>query len=468
MNRLDRARRTRVFFTGPLLLLVSVLLPLAGGCGDRESDLLDSEFPESGRAPELSLEPREFDRDRNPYSLIWISLDTLRADHLGYFGYERDTSPFLDELSRKGLVFEWAITPQNTTLPSHMTMFTGYHPAVHQIMYSNAQNPGVRLAKDVRTFPEILYDAGFATRAWTDGGKMAWIHGFNRGFERYVDDPEYLPAKFAKALEFIDGRTGGQPFFCFLHTYQVHRPYPAPMPYDKRYVTAGERTEAQKCMDLYDGCIRFVDDQLRLFVEELRTRGILDDTILVITGDHGENFREYGFDDIGHRSPNLHQNITHVPWIMAYPDPAYQNRSITALTGLIDFPNTMLALLGFDEVLPGGGVNVLDPANDKPRDYLSWTMRSLSLYSGDYHLLKCDAEGGQEKIVLYRFTDDRRELCPLDDPARTGTMHSRLNEKRQALRAQSRAITSSLREFGPEPKPGGKLMKQLKALGYVK
>lgn len=460
MNRTFRAEQSCVYLRGLLLLMTLLTLLPTGGCG--------SEGPDSSVAAESVVEPRAFDRDRNPYSLIWISLDTLRADHLGHFGYERDTSPFFDALARRSLSFEWAVTPQNTTLPAHMTMFTGYHPAVHQIMYSNSQNPGVRLASSVRTLPQILYDAGFATRAWTDGGKMASIHGFNRGFETYIDDPDYLPTKFAASLEFIDACEGGQPFFCFIHTYQVHRPYPAPMPYDERFVTAGERTEAQKCMDLYDGCIRFVDDQLRLFVGELETRGILDDTILVITGDHGENFQEYGFDDIGHRSPNLHQNITHVPWIVVHPDTAYQSRSITALTGLIDFPNTLLALLGFDEVLPGGGVDVLNPANDKPREYLSWTMRSLSLYSGDYHLLKCDDSSGQETVVLYRFTEDRRELSPLDDRARADTMRSRLAQRRQALREESRAITSSLREFGPEPKPGGKLMKQLKALGYVK
>lgn len=452
--------RCRFRFSGPCLLVALLVVLSTAGCGGQDR---------SGEEATVTAgERRPFDRERNPYSLIWISLDTLRADHLGQFGYERDTSPYLDELAKRGLTFEWAVTPQNTTLPSHMTMFTGYHPAVHQIMYSNAQNPGVRLARSVRTLPEILRDAGFAAKAWTDGGKMASIHGFNRGFDGYIDDPDYLPTKFAKVLEFVDGCEDGRPFFCLIHTYQVHRPYPAPMPYDERYVTPGERTEAQKCMDLYDGCIRFVDDQLRLFVGELEERGILDDTILVLTGDHGENFREYGFDDIGHRSPNLHQNITHVPWIMLHPDPAYQKRSITALTGLIDFPNTMLALLGFDEVLPGGGVNVLDPANDKPRDYLSWTMRSLSLYSGEYHLLESDDPSGPEKIVLYRFTDDRRELNPLDDPERLEAMRSRLAEKRQALRAQSRDITASLREFGPEPKPGGKLMKQLKALGYVK
>lgn len=85
----------------------------------------------------------------NSYSMIWISLDTTRADHLGIYGYDRDTSPFLDELARRGLFFEWAIAPQNTTLPVHVTMFTGYHPVVHQIMYSKTVNPGVRIGSSV-------------------------------------------------------------------------------------------------------------------------------------------------------------------------------------------------------------------------------------------------------------------------------------------------------------------------------
>ena len=90
-------------------------------------------------------------------SLIWISLDTLRADHLGAYCYARDTSPFLDELARRGLLFEWAVSPQNSTLPTHLTMFSGRHPAVHGVMHSR-QNPGVSLAASVRTLPEVLRD----------------------------------------------------------------------------------------------------------------------------------------------------------------------------------------------------------------------------------------------------------------------------------------------------------------------
>ena len=133
-------------------------------------------------------------------SLIWISLDTLRADYLELYGYSRDTSPFLRELAERGLYFDWAVSPQNSTLPSHLTQFTGIHPVVHGVMHSRA-NVGIRLADSVRTLPEVLRDAGFRTRGWADGGKMSSHYGFARGFEEYDESRPGLPQNLSKALD---------------------------------------------------------------------------------------------------------------------------------------------------------------------------------------------------------------------------------------------------------------------------
>ncbi|MHC4272961.1 MAG: sulfatase [Planctomycetota bacterium] len=441
-----RGRRT------PLLAVLLLGVAVAAGCSG-----------ENGQT-------QQADRETPRSSLIWISLDTLRADHLGIYGYHRDTSPFLDELARRGLYFDWAISPQNTTLPVHVTMFMGYHPTVHQIMYSRRVNPGVRINSSAVTLPQLLQDAGFATRAWVDGGKMAAVHGFDRGFDVYDDEPKILPRKLSEVLDYLDDLDPERPSFCLIHTYQMHHPYPAPEPdYAERYVTVteGPRPEAIRKLDLYDGCIRFTDDQLRWFVGELEQRGILDSTILVITGDHGESFAEYGIDHVGHASHNLHQNITRVPWIMLHPDPVYRGRRVTAVAGLIDFPNTVLALLGVDAIMPGGGVNVLDPEATEDRAYLSWTPDSVSLYCGQYHLVQSDEFTDPQSNALYRFTTDPREATRLEDPETAAAMRERLAALRAELEAQSQRYTASLREFGPPPEPTGKLWKQLRALGYI-
>ena len=410
---------------------------------------------------------REQEWKEHPLSMIWISLDTLRAANLGTYGYERDTSPFLDELAQRGSYFEWVVSPQNSTLPSHVTMFTGYHPAVHGVMHSSSINPGICINDDVTTLPEVLADAGFATGGWTDGGKMSSTHGFGQGFELYDDAPTFLPTRLESVLESIDSVDEGRPFFFFLQTYQVHGPYPAPTPYDSLFVTEGERTEAQEKLDLYDGCIRFVDDQLREFVTELERRGVLDRTILIITGDHGEGFAEYGFDKIGHGSAGLHQNITRVPWIMLHPDERFRGVHHDTLAGLIDFPNTVLPLLGFETVLPGGGVDLHGPESATPRAYLSANNAGSSLYAGEYHLLE-SREKGVTSVEIYNVASDSREERPLDDPETLGQLEEQLRVLSSEYEAQAAAIGEGLRDTRPvDEQKKERLFQELRTLGYV-
>ena len=205
----------------------------------------------------------EFD-DRSDLSLIWISLDTLRADHLSLHGYDRDTTPFLDALARRGAYVQWAVTPQTATLPTHMTQFTGYHPVVHGVMHAT-KNPGIRLREGVRTLPEALRDVGFRNLAWVDGGQMDGRFGFARGFERYTDTMSPFPAKLAAARNAIAALEPDERFFVFVQTYEIHYPYAPPTRYRRRFVTTGERDLPTRTMDLYDGSIRVADDALRVF-----------------------------------------------------------------------------------------------------------------------------------------------------------------------------------------------------------
>lgn len=403
-------------------------------------------------------ETPEGNADAGGVSLIWISLDTLRADHLELHGYERDTSPFLSELARRGLYFEWAIAPQNSTLPVHVTMFSGLHPVVHQVMHSR-RRPGIRLADSVRTLPEVLADAGFETRAWTDGGKMDAGYGFARGFQSYEDEPSSLHDRLRAVLAMAQP---GRRFFYFIHTYEIHEPYEPPGPYDARYTSSTTSGPGERSLDLYDGSIRFVDDALRDFVSELERRGLLDSTILAITSDHGESFQEYGIPVIGHGGHNLHQNITRVPWIVLHPRSRYRG-AVKDLVGLIDFPNTMLALLGIDEALPGDGVNVLADGANTDRDYLSWTGKAWSLYAGDYHLLEF-AGGGQARNGLYHRGRDPLEKSPIDTPEVHRQLESRLAERRLALEQERTRWQGDLMErrgMRPEER------ERLRELGYL-
>lgn len=432
---------------GTLALLAAGLLS-AIGC-ERQGDAVD---PES-------------------LSLIWISLDTLRADHLGAYGYERDTSPFIDELARDGLVFEWAIAPQNSTLPSHVTQFTGLHPVVHGVMHASPK-VGVRLRDFVPTLPQVLREHGLRTHGWVDGGKVSSSYGFARGFETYDDQKHPLPAKFERVLAQLDEIGPGHRFFFFVQTYEIHSPYEPPQEYAELFREAGA-PRARAALNDYDGSIRYVDEQLRDFMAALELRGVLDSTVVVITSDHGESFEEYGIDHIGHGAFNLHQNLTRVPWIVIHPDPRHRGR-VEEPVGLIDFPSTMLALLGLDPALLGQGSNVVEPADREGRAYVSWTGKvermdgpaheSWSLYADVHHLLASEDPPGPERNALYDVRSEPGEKRAMDDSKQHARLRARLDQRRSELEAERDAQPEPMAERRALPQT---LISELVALGYV-
>lgn len=398
------------------------------------------------------------------HSLLWISLDTVRADHLSLYGYERPTTPSLDKLARQGLYFEWAVAPQNATLPSHMTMFTGYHPVVHGVMHSG-RNAGIRLAPHVRTLTQVLQEHGYVARAWTDGGKVASYFGFSRGFTDYDERTIPLNDKVDEILATIDsGVDGDGPFFYFLHTYQAHAPYEAPASFPRQFVSPPTLDEAVVALDRYDCSLAFIDAEVHRLIDGLERRGLLESTIVVITGDHGENFREHGIWSIGHGDDNLFQSITRVPWIVLHPEPAYRRRRVRDLVGLIDFSNTVLPLLGLDVRMPGGGVNVLGGTEETGRSYASWSGSVWSLYSGPHHLLYSDRPKDWNRNRLFDVLDDPAERSPVTDQEEIARMQDLLFRIQDDLEREVASLDEPLHvegDLSPE------LIERLKSLGYL-
>lgn len=397
-------------------------------------------------------------------SLLWISLDTLRADHLPLHGYQRDTAPFLSSLAQRGLYFDWAISPQNSTLPVHLTMFTGIHPVVHGI-YHSVKRPGIRLVESVPTLPKILAEEGFATRARVDGAKMKGTFGFAGGFELYDDVKMLFSDRVDQVLDDLDGLSRER-FFYFIHTYEIHAPYAPPPSHDGLYRSNDRKAPEQVALDQYDASIRFVDDELRRFVTELELRGLLDSTVLVITSDHGETFKEYGIDRIGHRTLGLYQNITRVPWIILHPDPRYRGR-IDEPVGLIDFANTTLALLGLSARLPGGGIDVLFERQTE-RPYLSWTGKeSYSLYQGNLHNLWSDEFPDPRYNALFNTAQDPLERHPLESPALADELSERTQAIVRRLKAEERRIGAELRTQAALEPSENEALREIRALGYI-
>lgn len=304
-------------------------------------------------------------------SVILISIDTLRADHLGLYGYERATSPFLDRWAERCVVFERAFSPAAWTLSAHMTMLTGLYPEQHGVLEGD-----LALAPEVPLLAEHFARAGYRTLGFY---QPTWVHprhGFGRGFEvfRAHDDAEqageHLFEELARAPR-------DQPLFLFAHLFDVHSDsaergtlYSAPEPYRELYVPGaaqrlagvtflglkdGNKIEPARRTDmiaLYDEGIRHVDAVLERWFARLEADGRLANALVVVTADHGES--------LGQRGPlgghgGVHQEGVRVPLLVRLPGDARAGTRVTTSAHLIDLVPTLLEFAGLPKPagLPG-------------------------------------------------------------------------------------------------------------------
>ncbi|HXT19598.1 MAG TPA: sulfatase [Thermoanaerobaculia bacterium] len=294
---------------------------------------------------------------------VVISIDTLRADHLGCYGYAKPTSPFLDELARRGTLFEEAYAQYPSTLVSHMSMFTGLYPREHGVIAADAV-----LAPQIESLPEVFQRAGFRTAGFTEGGYVSGRYGFRRGFDTFVARDRAgerpLARTFARGVEFLAGLPAGARFFLFLHTYAVHSPYDAPeryrlpfwpgpppaggidgTPFALNSANATEQELSPAAIEyvsaLYDAGIRETDETLRRFFAELARLGLAGDTTVVVTSDHGEELRDHG----RFHHTQLYREVLRVPLIVVHPRRSGGVRQ-RAIVQLVDLAPTLYDLAG--------------------------------------------------------------------------------------------------------------------------
>ena len=223
---------------------------------------------------------------KNPHGIILISLDTLRADHLGCYGYQRNTSPSIDAFARESIVFENAVVQSPWTLPSHMSIMTSLYPSFHGVT-----NKSSRLADEHTTLAELLQESGYQTAAFTDGGLVSGEFGFNQGFDVYEDEWIGIANILPKAEKWLDNNAS-KPFFLFIHCYDIHEPYNPPPPYNSIFhdftysghlvpsstiLTAARKGQVtvtnedlRHFIALYDGGIRYTDEKIGEFLSYLR------------------------------------------------------------------------------------------------------------------------------------------------------------------------------------------------------
>lgn len=288
-------------------------------------------------------------REREPLNLVLIVIDTLRADRLGAYGYERPTSPNMDALAHQGIMFKNVLAQSSWTKTSMASLWTGAHAVNHGILrFDDALPP------DAVMPAEILHDAGYRTAGVVRNGWIAPNFGFGQGFDFYLRP---LPGRsrvqaqsrspggpvlegtdedvLLSAFDFLDS-FGREKFFLYMHLMDVHQ-----YVYDQESPAFGNSYS-----DAYDQSIHWVDRIVKNLYLRLEEMGQIQNTIIVVASDHGEAFREHGFE--GH-ARNLYREVVRVPWIISLPFRLDPGVVVEEPVSNIDIWPTLLDLMG----LPG-------------------------------------------------------------------------------------------------------------------
>lgn len=415
-----------------------------------------------------------------PPNILLISLDACRSDRLGCYGHERNTSPFIDELAAAGIRYENAFVNTHGTPPSHTTMLSSLYQQSHGVSLGGNPPAGVaeRIPASVIMLQEILRGAGYTTIGVSGGGNMSARQGFGRGFVEFDDRRGKATAQRLRLLKLIDRHHVPQrPLFMLYHTYEIHSPYDPPPPWNTHFgsfsstidptnkflmsivntaSTALDDDDLQHLLSLYDGGIRFTDTVLKGLFAKLEERGLLENTLVVITSDHGEEFAEHG--GLLHRG-TLYEELVHVPlilWGAGVPGGVVEERLVSS----IDIMPTILGAAGVAAPWPVAGRDLLSERPDGADGGHVFFQYGHRLYGIRGQRWKLIVNPGRDKSELYDLETDPLETVNLVNEHATiaSELAERINAWRAGLQESTSPVPVSLSAEETE---------QLKVLGYV-
>jgi arylsulfatase A-like enzyme len=436
-------------------------------------------------------------------NVILVIIDTARKDHFSCYGYKRQTTPKLDELAKEGVRFEDAVATAPWTLPSVASILTGLPPHKHLAGYpgkdpKTGQEGLTYLSPSAITVTEILFQNKYQTVGSFQNPFVDPGYGLNRGFEIY----DYFPGdnlRVRRADQVVDwamawleqNRLKRRPFFMVLHFFDPHLAYNPPVEFMMPFVYgyqgkmkppfAPDNEELEKLqrgeikfseedrnfiIGLYNGELSFVDFSLGRFFDYLKLKGLYDQSLIIVTADHGEEFWEHGSFEHGH---SLYQELLSVPLLIRFPHAENQGMVVKERVSLLDIAPSIIAYLGIDSPLePGGRSFIKMPgAVVKPveREVVSELNRIgdplQAIYRDQYQLILNITSGA---IEIYNLETD------------PGQKHNLFGEKHSyppEIVEQMRAVAEKIKKLSQENKPlpakiSPEIIKKLKALGYLK
>jgi arylsulfatase A-like enzyme len=425
-----------------------------------------------------------------PHGIILISLDTLRADHLGSYGYHRNTSPSIDAFAQESILFERAVVQAPTTLPSHMSIMTSLYPSFHGVWQENFP-----LADEHMTLAELLREGGYRTAAFVDGGYVSGVYGFERGFDLYDDQRGGIAVILPKVKKWLNDNKS-DPFFLFIHCYDIHSPYDPPPPYNTIFhdftyaghLFPGTRTlfkiagkklqlndeDLRHFIALYDGGIRYTDEKIGEFLSYLSASELTDQSLIIITSDHGEEFKEHG--GILHRQVYYRPEL-HVPLIIRIPQYRKKQIRLNELVRSIDLLPTILDMAELQPP-PGAQGRSLLPLIKRNKNFLNrflWRVfhpfkrdsdnsfaentwdRKYSIIAKDYQMIH-DTPSGSMQLFNIKVDPLAQNNIAKDHPA---ILERLLSEYQKTYDHIPRFTEMPHRELDEQ------MREQLKALGYL-
>ncbi len=379
-------------------------------------------------------------------NVILIIIDTLRADHLSCYGYFRNTSPSIDSLAASGTLWQNAYAQSPWTLPSHATIWTGLSVRSHGTVgfFRLENDEGIRnyaLDPSLPSLPVLFGQAGYRTCGIVNVTLLRDEYNFDIGFDHYscnLAGHGQAGASVDSLISWVvSDSINLKPFFCILHLYDVHTPYNPPDDFDLMFTEYGsmgitawfdEETgnwdpgKSDHLLKLYDGEIAWVDYNLGRLFEWLRNDSLAENTLVVITSDHGEEFLDHGGIDHGH---TLYQELIHIPLIMS--GPGIEPGVVSPIpVGQYDILPTLLAWAGIENMPMVDGSDILSgdisysrsiPGSGVcPRSWDSFAPHQASVVTGS---IKTIILGELESFITYDLVDDPIETRPQE----TDSMH---------------------------------------------
>lgn len=431
-----------------------------------------------------------------PQRIILVTIDTLRADHLGAYGYPRGVSPFLDDLAGRSMVFDLALSSCSHTAPSHASLFTSLQPAQHRVRVN-----GQQLDDQLLTIAEVLAGQGYRTAAFTP---VIFLNGLAAGFEHFSPSDSYEPAEavLGRASAWLSTLRTEESSFVWIHLYDVHEWGASKRLHrkDVRWVVRNaelqrgklrawlrkhhglpadppeEKSSIVRAVNRYDGQLYAVDRALQKFYGDLDALGLLDGSIWIITADHGEGLGNHHL--LGH-GRYIYDEQIHVPLVIHSPTGRFATGHVRTMVRLVDVAPTLAALVGTSmemQVMPVVGKSLLpllrDPgarwtvseafAQRRPPSAKQleqgWVPGDVFATRSTARKLIINTEGPCEYYDLEADPFETNNVCDPLDPETADLIRS-LTRAFEVMQSQGEIVHSGV--ASPEA------IEELKALGYL-